>query len=259
MGSWFWIVIIAALAWQVVVAIMNERAKKQQEARLREAARQRRMAGQTGHAGASTPPSFNAPTTMEPAPPTGRGQSLAQRRQAQLDELRRRRQQQIEELRRREQVAQTPTSTPPVSPSSQSRLSPSMPSPLPSAPRQAPRPAQAKQATPAPTRGRPVGSARPARPDSRKKVIEPEGPAKTLVDLSKPSTEPSAYAQKPVDPSKGVQAVRPASPTTLAGVSRAKRGTDLGVLLGGGLKDAASLRRAILLKEILDPPIALRS
>ncbi len=246
-GSWFWIILIAGVAWQIIVAIMNERAKKQQEARLREAARRRQSAGSSPATASAAPP------TRTPSRGESRAESLAQRRQAQLEELRRRRQAQMNEARQREQAAQAPMSTPPISrPLRESRPTPrpASPTPPPAAP---------------PTRGRiaPTDVAGARRPPTIAVPEQHEGPRSTLVDWSKTeAADTSAYRlatdqppPKPRDPA----AAAPVTPSVYAATRGKQRGSDLAVLLAGGLKDAASLRRAIMLKEIIDPPIALRS
>lgn len=250
-GSWFWIILIAGVAWQVIVAIMNERAKKQQEARMREAARRRQGGTASVSQSTRTPSSAALGNTGPQATPMSRTESLAQRRQAQLEELRRRRQQQIEELRRRDQSARTPAAAPepPRKP---------LGKPLRSTPEvTAPATKPSQPSTPPVTRGRATGTRPTPRPAAPKPPIEIEGPRQTLVDWSKKSEEVSAYTQNMRDQPKAIQTIRPASPMVAGGSQR--RGSDLAVILGGGLKNAAALRRAILLKEILDPPIALRS
>lgn len=252
-GSWFWIILIAGVAWQVIVAIMNERAKKQQEARMREAARRRQGGDASTSSAVRTPSSASLGNTGPQATPMSRTESLAQRRQAQLDELRRRRQQQIEELRRRDQASRTPAAAPepPRKP---------LAKPLRSTPEAKPQAKPSQPSTPPVTRGRVPSSTPSPRPTQAKQPpIEIEGPRQTLVDWSKKSDVASAYEQDPRDQPKQIQAIRPASPMPSSSGGPKRRGTDLAVLLGGGLKDAAALRRAVLLKEILDPPIALRS
>lgn len=101
MGTWTFVIFIAVVLIQVIGAIVQQSAKKKEEERMREAARQRRQqtAGSSsgGDSGSRTAP----PTRSSSPQPQRRTESSPQRAATRLDDLAARRKAQLEELRRK--------------------------------------------------------------------------------------------------------------------------------------------------------------
>lgn len=237
------ILVLFAVSW-IVQAIAAQANKKKEQERLADLARRRReqeaaraqqgmnggsMAGMPS-GGANTPPPSGRPTPI-PQPfgssPTTAGRAaddLAARRAAQIEELRRRREAQLEQMRRR-QGAPAPSR-----PSSPSTVRPS--SPPPGMARQSPQPAGTPSRATFPT----PPSAAPLRPLPRKSTG-----TRTKREESSAEAVPidAAYAQ----PESSVATTLQARQLTLEGAS---------------LRDPEGIRRAFVLKELLDLPLALR-
>ena len=242
----FLIIFVLWAAWQLVGSLVEKAGKKQQDQRLKEltAQRQRQLAAQAGRpagAGLSGGGGAEGPRGTGVA---DRLEGLAARRKAQLEELRRRR------TARHPGTAQqgsppvvlrptrTPMSTPGMGRSFPTQRAPQ---PVPIArsappvrrvPRQPPvPPTTAPPPTPPVGRGAPLGTPaqRVVTPEVRRKV-QPEprlGPHSVFAHTKKISTAPSRRRRPAVH--------------------------------GGEPIDRALLRKMIVYREILDPPLALRA
>ncbi len=229
-----------AAAWQIVGSLMQRANKKQREQRLRELAAQRETS--VLRSGAPMPP---------PARPA---EDLAARRRAQLEELRQRRAGRQQPQQPRGLSAGGPaTIAPPGLPSAHaSQSGQAAPLPIPPQLRRPPGPVVARQSRPAqqqiPRPGQPIPrppsrpqpQARPTaapvttRPRPQMPAPHDEDPRLETVEPPRARVAPAA-AKKPPEPAAG----------RLARVSR----QDL---------TPQTLRRLIVLREILDPPVSMR-
>lgn len=243
------LLVLFAVSW-IVQAIVAQANKKKEQERLAELARRRReQEAMRGQPGAGTPGTTAAPastptmTRSAPIPqpfgmaPTsttsGRpGDDLAARRAEQIEALRRRREAQLEQMRRRQASSPAPAQ-PGAPPTSRPSTPPGVSRPS-SRPQSKPAGTSPPTTFPAPTSSPvPTGSSRPmpqtasgSRPKRKEKAAEP-----VAID--------AAYAQ----PESSVAATAP---------------TRTMVFDSSSLRDPDGIRRAFVLKELLDAPLALR-
>lgn len=226
---YFWIIVVLMAAWQAVSSLIERATKKQQEQRLRELAaqRQRQMAGRGGEqrAGTRAAPAAGpgpGPGRIATPPTAGRARSVVDRAEA----LAERRRAQLEELRRRRATRQGPAQLRPTA--TPAPASPGLPAPV-----QVTRPVRRPPATPPARPGRPQ-PAPASRPRPRPQILaEPH------------ETE---ARQSPAEQPRGRAAPPPQRPA-------ARR---IGLAEGGERTGRHLLRKMVLYKEILDPPVSLR-
>jgi len=233
--------ILAALGilWAIVQVIVQASAKKKEQERLAALARRRReevaMAPRQNAPSsqfASRPvPHPSAPAVAPPVTsPTSQLDELRRRRAAQLEDLRRRKQQ-ADATRVQVQIAPASTSTTSHAPAMRRGPGPGQPLPMP-----------AMRKPPARMRPGPAMAAPPQPP--RPLVTSPQARTTAAVSLQPLIEEnvegPSAPLRRTAPPPARAQQ-RPRS--------RAIKALAL---------DRSSLRRAVILKEILDMPAALR-
>jgi hypothetical protein len=226
------IITIILILWGVIQVVVQASAKKKEQERLAQLARRRReeaalaaRLGAQGSPGSPTPHARAEPQAAMPAAPPSALEELRRRRAAQLEDLRRRKQQADA---RKTQVRITPggATAPPVTQ-------------LPS--RRATMPPAVLTGRSQPTRTRPAMQPvqRAPRP-----LVTPSRAAPVPVA---PSFTIDGTAEGPVAP-----LVQTAPPPVRAQKRKQPRIDELGLTRG-------SIRRAIILKELLDPPIALRA
>lgn len=220
-GKFFWIIFLLLGAWQIVGSLIERANKKQQEAKLRELASHRQK-----HAAAPT-------ATTPPGRPADRAEALAARRRAQLEELRRRR------AGRQPRTQITPgVATPQPGPAP-------TPAGMRTAPRAVSRPPARRPAPPAPptrTAARFPTQRVPTRPTAR----PPAPPVERQPEQTPPPVVGESEVHRLVLPDEA-----PAAP------KRARSATTVPSLSGTALTPTA-MRRLILLREVLDPPVSLR-
>lgn len=263
MSNIIWLFIVGSIIYQVISSIAENAAKKKQEQQLREA-RERAEAARRGRAAPGPAASSTGAAPGGPADSAEDGrftiedmsrgpraaaradgerpgaETVADRRAQELAERRRR---QLEELRRRAAAARTGASPAGHGTSVPSRPGP--PAPMPSAPS---RPS-ATAATSADSRRRDEAQRR-RNEDQRRK------------SAPRRRDEPRRRRETPTAPVRPIEQ----SPRQAARAARSEVGPPPA---GGGdtpstaeiramLRDPAALRRAIVLKELLDPPVSLR-
>lgn len=220
-----WIILVVAALWWAIQAIVQAAAKKQEQQRLRELAEQRRQAAQRGGGGSS---STSQSTTSRgrqfgTSVPTSR-EELAARRQAQLEELRRRRQAQAgsRQPSRTSTTVRTGTAqTPPT------RQMPSRPMPQPVVRQPVKRP------TPTPQR--------PASAPQRR-AAEPATALSRFESIAAKRTREKRLTTRGL-PSRQKAATVSASSTRQ---------------IRAAMHDPKRLRELLVMKELIDPPLALR-
>lgn len=218
------IITVVLVVWAIVSGVVGAAAKRKEQERLAELAQRRRAQAQQ----------MAAQTGEQPATPAAvRGSAKeASAHQVRVEELRRRREQQLAELRQQGRRGQPPT---------QARIGPA---------RIAPRSAAPPTATPTrvqpPSTFRPATSARRVPTAAPRRVPPPRQPSRVRTGVTR-LADHAERAGSLVLPTIEI----PTIPDALG--SRPSRRAR--VKLGG----RSSLRRAIILKEILDRPVALRS
>ncbi len=231
MGRYIWIIILLVGVWQFIGSLVEKATKKQQDKRVKDLTAQRgrqQMAGQrvTGQRAAGAAPASIAVVG-------DRASELAARRKAQLDELRRRR------------TGQSPQPTGGASPSP-ATLRPTQP------PTQPPTHRQTQPQTRPPSRTPVTRQTAPARPvPSQKPARRRPAPRPT----ARPSKQPESPRRlQPLQRSAGHPLIETHKETVEATGSRTLRLPAVGDVP----MDKLLLRRMMLYREILEPPIALR-
>ncbi len=242
LGKWFWVIFVLLGLWQWIGSLTERATKKQQDQRVSNLAAQRRRQETAAHptAAAGTAQRSTGPLVAD------RAGELAARRKAQLDELRRRR-----------GTATTQAPAPQPGPPAITTLLPTqarVPQPGPPTiatllPTQArvPQPGPPTIATLLPTRAPPAPVLRqPAtRPQARRAPPQQQRPVQQEQRLSPPndrSISRKLRTRKAAPEAVGVEGLRK---LTLPG-------------LGSVPMDRTLLRRMMLYREILEPPVALR-
>ncbi len=244
----FWVIVFVLIIVSRAITMLIERAnKKQQEQRMREAAPGRQRSEQRAPEQRSSQGLQTA--QRRPQPGRDREQDLASRRKAQLEELRRRRQ-------GRSAVGPAPSHRAPAP--ARAPAPPPLRRPGGASPKPASRPAAPASVRPAPVLRRDRPSPQPfpqpqARPQARPHVLPTPAP---------PFSAPAApLPHKTASPAVAVTAHKRQEEQAyaLSGAPRTARSLLFGESPGGVEAQAAALRRLVVLKEILDPPVALRS
>ena len=235
-GKYWWAIILAIVAWQVLGSLAERLNKKPQEQRLKDLAEQRRR------------------------------QAAGRRTESGPDDLVARRRAQIEELRARHVGSRAgppmPVSTDPSTGPSAPQPAP-MPSPGPSRPaiprpgqRSAPQQLQARTGPavlPSPARG-PVGIAPvPRHPAAQPTAQRPQRPQATMPAPAAPPplAMSGAELQTLLQLARSAQERRPQPPASPQHLGHPLFGAD-------DIPRAQTLRRMIVLKELLDLPVSLR-
>lgn len=234
-GKYWWAIILAIVAWQVLGSLAERLNKKPQEQRLKDLAEQRRR------------------------------QAAGRRTESGPDDLAARRQAQIQELRARHVGSRAePQLHVPTGPSAATSAPPAarMPFPVPSRPaiprpsqRSAPQQLQARigAAVPSPARG-PVGIAPVPRHPARQPTAQrPQTamPAPAAPPLAPPLAMSGAELQTLLQLARSAQEQRPQPPASPQHLGHPLFGAD-------DTPRAQTLRRMIVLKELLDLPVSLR-
>jgi len=218
MGKYFWVIFLLLGLWQWIGTLAERAAKKQQDRRVTDLAAKRRLQQTAGGPTAAGGPAGRATGPVV----ADRAGELASRRKAQLDELRR---------RRGGATAQAPARTRPTA----ATLRPAQaPMSRPGAP-----PAAAPPRLPAPVR-RPAA----ARPQARRPAPQQQQQQQQQRRPARPVARPTETARLARRTHEVVQTKGPRE-LALPG-------------LGGVPMDRTLLRRMMLYREILEPPIALR-
>ena len=252
MGKYTWIVVIVILLWQVIGGAVSNASKKQQRERMADAAEERRR--QLGGKGAGTPPARSAGGGEAPPRAVGAspgGQTLS----ARMEDLAARRKAQLDELRRRRAAAKgTSVSTAQVRPST----------PRPTAVARA-RPAAA---VPAPVRDRAIREIKTgargvrAAEEARKRELQAkfdrEHAAQAAAERREQEADKRRRAEKDARRARQAAAGLDTGAVTVATRERRERTRHRGHLQAL-LADRVTLRNLFIMKELLDPPIALRS
>ena len=229
MSKYFWIVIVLVGAWQVVGSLAEKAGKKKQQQRLKDLATQRQ--GQLG-----------APRASQPPPARSVAETLASRRRAQLEELRRRR------------AGQQPTQVRTQASGAAIRTGPGL-APAPMAPPptvgrptpfQAPPPAARRGPQPVPV---PSRSAQPPAPAPQRGIPSPRPVPRPVRREPVPSAQPPAEVP--------VQDVRRLVPDAVITPKAPPRRRPL-IPFGSEELGPALLRKMVMYREILDPPVCLR-
>ncbi|MCH8164044.1 MAG: hypothetical protein IH889_00390 [Planctomycetes bacterium] len=233
-GKYWWAIILAIVAWQVLGSLAERLNKKPQEQRLKDLAEQRRR------------------------------QAAARRTESGPDDLVARRRAQIEELRARHGSSRPePQLHVPTRPSGATSAPPAArtPFPVPSRPaapppsqRYAPQQLQARTgpAVPSPARP-PVGIAPvPRRPAPQPTAQRPQRPQATMpAPAAPPLAMSGAELQTLLQLARSAQEQRPQPPASPQHLGHPLFGAD-------DTPRAQTLRRMIVLKEVLDLPVSLR-
>ena len=224
LGKWFWVIFVLLGLWQWIGSLAERATKKQQDQRVSNLAAERRRQQTAAHptAAAGTAQRSTGPLVAD------RAGELAARRKAQLDELRRRR-----------GTATTQAPAPQPGPPAITTLLPTQ--------ARVPQPGPPTIATLLPTRAPPAPVLRqPAtRPQARRAPPQQQRPVQQEQRLSPPndrSISRKLRTRKAAPEAVGVEGLRK---LTLPG-------------LGSVPMDRTLLRRMMLYREILEPPVALR-
>ncbi len=220
MGRYFWIIFVLLGLWQFIGSLAERATKKQQNQRVSDltAQRRRQQTAGRGTAAGGIAQRATGPVVAD------RAGELAARRKAQLDELRRRR-----GAATAQATAQATARTRPTPVTLRPAQSPTRQAPLPVA--TAP-PVAVPRRPPAPVRRQPA-----ARPQARR---APPPQKRTIPPIERsPKSGRSLVSTR--------RTVEDRGPRTLTLPS-----------LGDVPMDRTLLRRMILYREILEPPIALR-
>ncbi|MCZ6850252.1 MAG: hypothetical protein O7F17_01265 [Planctomycetota bacterium] len=234
-GKYWWAIILAIVAWQVLGSLAERLNKKPQEQRLKDLAEQRRR------------------------------QAAGRRTESGPDDLVARRRAQIEELRARHVGSRAePQMHVSTDPSTATSAPPAarMPFPVPSRPaiprpsqRSAPQQLQARTGPavlPSPARG-PVGIAPvPRHPAPQPTAQRPQRPQATMpAPAAPPLAMSGAELQTLLQLARSAQEQRPQPPASPQHLGHPLFGAD-------DTPRAQTLRRMIVLKELLDLPVSLR-
>ncbi len=220
--SLYTIFAVLVVVWWIIQAVVRASAKSQEQKRLAELARKRREQPQATSQ-APVAELFVARAAPVEAPHTNQLEELRRRREAQLEELRRRKQ----SKGRTAQVRATPTA-PPARPTHAVPAARRPPVPL------------VRPVAPPPA---PAARARPSRPQAPRPLVSPV--------TARPPLAPKAVPQDVVEVTHAI--LQPTESPSLRVTTRSAKRHRAALPM-----DTSSLRRAIVLKEILDPPVALR-
>ncbi|MCH8343203.1 MAG: hypothetical protein IH983_04375 [Planctomycetes bacterium] len=234
-NKYWWVIVLAIVAWQLLGSLAERLNKKQKEQRLKDPAEQRR------------------------------GQATARSTASGIDDLVARRRAQIQELRARHVGSRAePQLHVPTGPSAATSAPPAArtPFPLPSSPaarqpsqRYAPQQLQARTgpAVASPARA-PVGVAPvPRRPARQPTAQRPQRPQATMMPApaEPPLTTIGTESQTLLQPARSAPEQRPQPPASPQHLGHPLFGAD-------DTPRAQTLRRMIVLKELLDLPVSLR-
>ncbi len=225
-----WIIIVIAAAWWIIQMIVQAAAKKQEQQRLKELAEQRRKAAQQGGTPTTQRATSLSQTSQQTASRSTSREELAARRQAQLEELRRRRAAQTQRSATNVRTGSGKPSlqSPPTTRKQITTLSP-----------------QLTKTKPVPNRARQTPSRQPT-PEASALAA-----AQVLRTAMQAYEQPTRSSRKKLDDeSKRLRRAAESLPApTLPPTST----------LRAKLHNRQALRELIVLKELLDKPLAMRS
>ena len=244
-----WIIALLVLGWWAVQAIVSAMAKKQEQQRQRELAeRRRQIESQAG--GGMTSAGQRPPTAISQPRPATRD-DLAARRQAQLEELRRRRMQQARGGAGAPATARVPAQRTPSAPTVPGNVPPTFPSrsKIPGIAKAPPPRGPVKQ--PVRVGGRPPQPIRPA--------TAPPKPARQPIhkELHGLSDIPDVIKAGGIRPTVAPTDIG----VPISAIPGTKKAKPAAINVGGikqRLGDPKALRELFVMKELLDPPVALR-
>jgi hypothetical protein len=249
----FWIFAIA-IGFSILRAVLNSLEKKAKERQIKLDRERRELEALRTGRPTDTPSSKSMPAPSPlfpqpsgPTPPSSQAsareqlEALAAKRRAAIDELQRRR------------AAAGPASTPPPQPTTPEQvLATILGIPTSTSPKPAPTPTQ-RQRSPQPKPSIPTQRASPQPPRDRRQRSQQDYATPMPMERPKPAKPTARVQQEVPEPPRRASIAETPTPPSVEVTSPSR--TDP---LGLHALSRSDLRRAVVLREIMDPPLTLR-